>query len=247
MTANGTSAVLVSLAAVGLAAVHLVAGHVGDFETIPRSEWLSMAGGVSVSYVFVHVLPEIQVASRAVEDAALLPWLEHHVYLLVLVGFVAFYGLEQFVRATGESNRESRPPERNGAGVFWLHVGSFAAYNALIGYLLVHRETQSVESLLLYVVAMALHFVVNDCGLREHHGRAYHDRGRWLLAVAILGGVGIGFLTEVNELLTSSLFAFLAGGIVLNVIKEELPNERRSRFRAFAAGAGGYAVMLLSG
>jgi hypothetical protein len=245
MTAGDPTAVLAPLAAVGLAAVHLFAGHVGDFEMIPRSEWLSLAGGVSVSYVFVHVLPEIQVASRTVRDAALLPWLEHHVYLLALVGFGSFYGLEQFVRATGESDRERDTPDW-GPGVFWLHVGSFAAYNALIGYLLVHHETSGVLSLLLYVVAMALHFVVNDYGLREHHGRAYHDRGRWLLAAAVLCGVGIGLLTEVSELLTAALFALLGGGVILNVIKEELPNERRSRFRAFAVGAGGYAAVLLS-
>lgn len=247
MTAVDPSIVLAPLAAVGLAAVHLFAGRVGDLEMIPRSEWLSLAGGVSVSYVFVHVLPEIQVASRTVEGSAPFPWLEHHVYLLALVGFGSFYGLEQFVRATGESDRESRAPGPNEAGVFWLHVGSFAPYNALIGYLLVHRESHGVESLLLYAVAMALHFVVNDYGLREHHGRAYHDRGRWLLAAAVLGGVGIGLLTEVSELLVSALFAFLAGGVILNVIKEELPSERRSRFRAFAAGAGGYAAVLLSG
>jgi hypothetical protein len=41
------------------------------------------------------------------------------------------------------------------------------------------------------------------------------------------------------------LFAFLAGGIVLNVIKEELPEERESRFPAFVVGTGGYAVLLL--
>ena len=246
MTAGDPAGVLAPLVALGLASVHLFAGRVGDLEMIPRSEWLSLAGGVSVSYVFVHVLPEVQVASRTVRGADLLPWLEHHVYLLALVGFGSFYGLEQFVRTTGESDRERRPPERNEAGVFWLHVGSFAVYNALIGYLLVHRESSGVVGLLLYAVAMALHFVVNDYGLREHHGRAYHDRGRWLLAAAVLGGLGIGLLTEVSELLTAALFALLAGGVILNVIKEELPEERRSRFRAFAAGAGGYAAVLLS-
>ncbi|HWN44540.1 MAG TPA: hypothetical protein VNW71_20115 [Thermoanaerobaculia bacterium] len=41
------------------------------------------------------------------------------------------------------------------------------------------------------------------------------------------------------------LFAFLAGGIVLNILKEELPSERESRFSAFALGAGSYAAILL--
>jgi len=38
---------------------------------------------------------------------------------------------------------------------------------------------------------------------------------------------------------------FLAGGISRNVIKEELPPDRESRFWAFAIGAAGYAALLL--
>ncbi len=41
------------------------------------------------------------------------------------------------------------------------------------------------------------------------------------------------------------LFAFLTGCIVLNVLKEELPEERESSLWAFATGAAVYAVLLL--
>jgi len=33
---------------------------------------------------------------------------------------------------------------------------------------------------------MALHFVVNDNGLREHHREVYDRIGRWILAAAII-------------------------------------------------------------
>ena len=130
-------------------------------------------------------------------------------------------------------------------GVFWLHVGSFAVYNVLIGYLLLHREEPGVTSLVTFFVAMALHFFVNDYGLREHHGRAYHRYGRWVLAAAVTAGVGLGYLVDVGDLLLAVLFAFLGGGVILNVIKEELPAERRSRFGSFATGVAGYTAVLL--
>lgn len=41
------------------------------------------------------------------------------------------------------------------------------------------------------------------------------------------------------------LTAFLAGGVVLNVLKEELPEERESSFGAFAVGATLYAAIVL--
>ena len=41
------------------------------------------------------------------------------------------------------------------------------------------------------------------------------------------------------------LFDFLTGCIVLNVLKEELPEERECSLWPFAAGAAVYAVVLL--
>jgi hypothetical protein len=35
-------------------------------------------------------------------------------------------------------------------------------------------------------------------------------------------------------------------GVIMNVLKEELPQERKSRFWAFAVGAGAYAAILLT-
>jgi zinc transporter ZupT len=93
---------------------------------------------------------------------------------------------------------------------------------------------------------MALHFVVNDNGLREHHREVYDRIGRWILAAAIIVGWVIGQGTEIHEAAIAVLFAFLAGGVILNVLKEELPDERQSKFWAFALGAAIYAALLVS-
>ena len=93
---------------------------------------------------------------------------------------------------------------------------------------------------------MALHFVVNDHGLREHHKDAYLRTGRRVLAAAIIFGWVVGLLTEIPELAIAVLTAFLAGGVVMNVLKEELPEERESHFWAFALGAAFYAALLLA-
>ena len=234
---------LAPLLALGLAVVHLFAGRLWFLDGLPRSRGLSFAGGVSVSYVFVHLFPEVQEAGAAIHKSEFGPlalFAEHHVYLVALAGFVIFYGLERLAQVGG--GREASDPNPD---VFWLHVGSFGAYNALVGYLLIHREEAGLTSLFLFFVAMALHFIVNDHGLREHHGALYRRRGRWLLAAAVLLGTGIGLTVAVPEGVLAVLFAFLAGGVVLNVIKEELPEERESRFPAFAAGTAGYAALLL--
>lgn len=236
------------LAVIGLVLVHLFAGKLHILEGIPRSRWLSMAGGVSVAYVFIHLLPELsehqEVLSRAVDGP--LGFLERHVYLLSLSGLAIFYGLDRLAlksrkRKPGEAEESSTSP-----GVFWLHIVSFGVYNALIGYLLLHREQSGLGSLIFFAVAMSLHFLVNDYGLREHHKEMYKHIGRWILVAAILAGWGIGLFAEVSEVVLAMLIAFLSGGIILNVLKEELPEERESRFSAFVLGVAAYTALLLA-
>lgn len=241
------------LAALAFAVVHVLGGRLTFLEVRPRSIWLSVAGGVSVAYVFVHVLPELADRQRAfTSDGASgagegpLIALERHVYLIALAGLAAFYGLERLARCSSAREAQAGRPRRPARPVFWLHLGSFAAYNVLIGYLLVHREEADPRGLAIYASALALHFVVNDQALRELHGELYSARGRWVLAAAPLAGWAVGVSTKVGPMAIAALFAFLAGGIVLNVLKEELPEERESRFSAFTMGAATYALLLLA-
>jgi hypothetical protein len=250
------------LAAALLALVHVVTPGLRGLRGTPRSVWLSVAGGVSVAYVFVHLLPELaegqRHVSRAVEPAMGPPGLgfaERHVYLVALVGLAAFYGLDKLAersrgqRPEGEhegAGRDADPEAATTPGVFWVHMGSFALYNALIGYLLYHREGSERGELALFAIAMALHFLVTDFGLAEHHRHRYHRIGRWLLVVALGVGVALGATTALSAAAIAVLVAFVAGGVILNVLKEEVPGERQSRFWAFAGGMAAYAALLLA-
>ncbi|MBV6625966.1 MAG: hypothetical protein KI793_24050 [Rivularia sp. (in: Bacteria)] len=233
--------------AVGLALTHLYSGKL-RFIQVPRSRWLSGAGGVSVAYVFVHILPELSEHQAVFEEThkGLISFFEHHVYLLALFGLTIFYGLERMASESRDNQEEAGKGDVTTQGVFWVHIVSFAIYNALIGYLLMHREEPGMDNMLLYSLAMALHFVVNDFGLRENHKHIYDHIGRWILAAAIIVGWVIGGGTQIGEAAIAVLFAFLAGGIVLNVLKEELPEERESRFWAFGLGALIYTALLLA-
>lgn len=226
----------------GMALAHLFSYKLLFLQGIPRSPWLSMAGGISVAYVFLHILPELSASQGHLEETGglVIGYLEHHVYLVALLGLGLFYGLE---RAAKE--KRSTAEDKGSAYVFWLHMASFSIYNGLIGYLLLHRVDQSIQSLLLFFFAMTVHFVVNDYGLREDHEEDYDRRGRWVLVAALFVGWAVGLVTEIPEAAIAVLFAFLAGAVVLNVLKEELPRERKSRFWAFALGALAYAVLLL--
>lgn len=232
------------LAASVIAAVHLFSPWLRVLDVVPRRAWLSAAGGIALAYVFLHLLPEL--AERQVALASggrQLMARETEVFLLALVGLLSFYGLERLVRLAGSGDK--------GAGhdaaptVFTIHVAGFAVYNALVGYLLVHRDHGDGAGLWFFAAAMAVHFLVNDRAFYREHGSRYLAAGRWLLALAVYLGLVIGLAMPISDLSVTLVFAFLAGAIILNVMKEELPEERESAFSALLVGAAGYAALLM--
>jgi hypothetical protein len=233
--------------ALALALVYAVGAWLGEHgagAAWARRRWVSVAAGVSVAYVFVDVLPELAEHHRAflemMGEGLLLAG--ERIYLLALAAFVVLYGLEHMVLA---SRKKRATPEAGSAGaIYWLHVGSFAAYSALIGYLLVERAERGPIALAAYGFAMALHFLIVDHSLREQHGRLYDRTGRWVLAASVLVGWMVGATTPFSKVVSARLFAVLAGGVVITSLRAELPGDREGRFWPFCLGAAAYAVLL---
>lgn len=228
---------LVVAGVVVLGALHLFGGRLHFLTYVPRSRWLSFAGGASVAYVFLHLLPEVAAAATAIDEQVEVFGAGDLAWVLALVGLALFYAVE--VR-----NRSSESSETSSSSVFWFSMASYAVYNFLIGYLL-HERGSDAADLAPFVVAMAFHFVVNDFALREDHKGSYHSIGRWLLVAAIAGGAAAGALVELSEAALGAVLAFIGGGVILNVMKEELPDEAESSFGSFAAGAALYGLLLL--
>lgn len=238
---------LTFLAALGFVVIHLHVGRLRFLDAEPRSAVLSFAGGVAVAYIFLHVLPELSSHQRTFARAlGLAPGAaEAWVYLVALAGLVLFYGLERGAKLSRRRRRRISGEDRVEAELEALQLASYAFFNFLLGYLLSHREQTGLYSLAIYFVAMAFHIATSDYGLRQDHKEIYEARTRWVQAAAVMVGWAVGALTEVPQIVIGLLFAFLAGGVILNVLKEELPEERRSRFWPFASGVAAFAVLLL--
>lgn len=230
--------------AIGFTFIHLFSKSMTFIKDTPRSRFLSIAGGIAVSYVFIHLLPDLNKHQHIIEKAGgsgIFHLLENHVYLIALLGLTIFYGLEKMVKnSKKENNMDKVDP-----GIFWIHISSFFVYNALIGYLLIREEYNGYWGMFFYFLALAVHFITNDHSLRKNHEAVYDRYGRWLLAAAILFGWVVGLFVELEEIYISLLTAFLAGGIILNVLKEELPEERKSSFFSFFLGVFCYSALLM--
>ncbi|SEP88273.1 hypothetical protein [Streptomyces radiopugnans] len=243
-----------------LALLHLTAPRIRKLPLVPERATGSFAGGLAVAYVFLHLLPELAEGSEAIGEALSdvlrpTPLTDLGVFTVALAGFTCFYGLERLAdRHGGRGARERRDADAGssvgggrepGAWVYRLHLGSFLVYNALITYTMALRLRTGVVFALLFTVAMGLHFVLTDRSLEEHYHGRFRRGGRYALAAALLLGWGLSaVLAPTSTLLVSVLTAALAGSILLNVFKEEIPSGRRSSFPWFLAGLVLYAGLL---
>lgn len=231
-----------------LCLIHIFVNRL-KFTGMPRSKWLSIAGGISVSYIFLQAFPELHHFQEEInrEDVFSIGRIhELEIYLVGLLGLSFFYGLENKTRKSVESRRKPNEGEHTeNIGIFWIHITSFAVYNFIIGYLLLNREEVSFLQMLLYAVAMSFHLIVTDHSLESHFAHNYRKRGRWLLVTALIAGWATSIFTSIQHTHVGIIFAFIAGGVIMNVMKEELPRERESDLLSFLAGVLFYSVVLI--
>ncbi len=91
---------------------------------------------------------------------------------------------------------------------------------------------------------MALRALITDRGMYEAHRHDFDRYGRPVLLVAAPVGWLLGVVGELPPAV-APVRALLAGGVVLHVLQEELPEDRESSYPAFLLGALGYATLLL--
>lgn len=233
-----------TLAALALAALHLLIPRLRFVRRVPRQWWLSFAGGVAVAYVFLLLLPKLEAGRPVLPAVGLLGDLERQVYLVALGGLLTFFGLERLALGSRLARSAAGQPDVTSTPVFWVTITLHGLYGVLIGYLLVD-DRRDLRGVVLFGGAMLLHLLVNGYALYEHHRGEYVRFGRWVLAAAVGGGWLLGVLSDLPKSLTGALTAFLSGGVLMNVFREELPAAHESRFRPFLLGAALYGGILL--
>lgn len=204
--------------------------------------WVSIAGGVSVSTVFIDLLPEISERQAGFSTgphrgAALFP--EQAIYLAAMAGFVLFYGLEYLLAASASGDGEP------GVVFSSFRLTAFAGYSSLIAYLLIHNLWKGPASLALYTLAMAFHLLLVDHSLAQSSYGRYETRERWVLALAVLVGWCAGMLTSIPEQWLARITGFVCGGVIMNTLVVELPQGRGGRFWLFVFAAAAYTVVLI--
>lgn len=218
------------------ALIHFFAFKIRKLRFGTHSKFLSAGGGIAISYVFIDLLPKISESDLIITQAlsGVIPYFERHAYIMALLGFLLFFTVDRAQKAVP------------GKKAFWLSLFSYALFNFLIGYAVADKDNPEVKPLLLFGIAMGLHYFTNDYTLSEVYEDDYEHFGKWLLVSFLFLGWLLGLWITLSPTAVALISAFIGGGVIMNVIRHELPQDKPNNLRTFLFAAFLYTIILLT-
>lgn len=222
------------IALVTLAIIHLFANKAKALGWIWHGRFIAFAAGISFAYVFVDLLPALEKGQPVLKRAfgELIPYFDRHTYVIALFGVLFYYGLHT-------------QSENGGARNFWLSVSGYILFNFFVGASLSDANNPEIQPIMLFTIAVGMHYLVADRNAGRADMSLYEHSARWLLIAALFIGFAVGMATHIPDTFVVLAVSFLAGGILLNTLKYELPKRERGGFLFFVFGSLLYTGILL--
>lgn len=222
------------LALLTLVAIHLFANQGKRTEWLWHGRFLSFAAGISFAYVFIDLLPALAKGQPALQRsfAHLVPYLDKHAYIIALIGVLFYYGVHTCTQI-GEKTS------------YIVTTVGYVLFNFFMGASLSDSSDPELQPLLLFTIAMGLHYFIKDHNDALENPGVFKQCTRWLLAGALIAGYIFGQLTHIPDALVAIAISFISGGVLLNVLRYELPKREKIGYLFFVAGAVIYSSILL--
>ncbi len=199
----------------------------------------SFSSGLAVAYVMIILIPEYQVFNGQVTFG----WI--NAYKLSLLGLIAFKGIQHYclllakksAQAMGEWGFVKARQEEKLLG-FRVSTAVFAVYAALILLTLPYQlgHLHGPADKLLYLLTFVMHLGFNVFGLFEENEKHF----RRLVPPVVFSVLTVALVFTLFNILPTALLlgclSVLAGIILYNVFKNELPSAETSSFAWFAIG-----------
>ena len=195
----------------------------------------SIGGGIALAYVFLQLFPEIEEAHAGLGD---------RIHLVTLASLIAFDAIELRLLSAPPASAAPRSPHAR-LRVFWLHIALSWIYTALIVFVIPGEAREDALLVTVGSVAIGLHLIYKDYVLRTRHPEEYELKGRYLLALAPVVGWLAHFVVQPPEHFFDFFVAILAGFLMQNVFREELPKHEGLRLGWLVIGAAGYALLVV--
>jgi hypothetical protein len=192
-----------------------------------KEVFVSFVAGLSVTYIFLHLFP--QVYSGAQDYPRL-------IFLFMLFGFVFYHVAEKWVYQHAPRDKLRKEIEEQ-------HAATLFFYHFLIGLVLVSLIQESLISGLLYFIPVSLHVIIN---VLPHS----HKFRRWYIKAFFTGaplfGVLVASLVDIPNVVNFGLLGVLAGLLLFLEAREVIPHKREGSVLFFLLGVIVYWALITS-
>ena len=180
----------------------------------------SFSAGLTVSYFFLVMLPEISKSFTPIEFN----------FLFALAGFSIFYIVEEVIYERGSNLSEVRKEFKE------LHSIFIFSYHFVIGFLLFFLMEDGFSQALLFYVPVLVHTAVNSLAIKEMHEEMLDKL--WVKVLASFSavlGVATSYMVDAAQVVSYSLLG-LIGGMFLYIVVHDALDPRRERPVGFMIG-----------
>lgn len=212
-----------------LAVVHYFSDKIHPEDPVIRHKLVSFVAGISITYIFLLLLPEVYAGVES---------LNKFLFLFILAGFACFHLIEKHIYQ--HESKEILHEELRIA-----HSAMFFFYHLVIGILLVEMVNINAVGGILFFVPILFHTAVSSASLKGVH---ISIRERIMLKIVLscstLFGVLIAYFVMVPSHILHALLGFVVGSLLYVVIRDSIPKETVGKAIYFVLGVVVYALII---
>lgn len=226
---NTSSFTALALSAV-LGAIHFLSDRIKPEEGRHHYRIISLAAGISISYLFLNLLPHTY-------DAAI--HLKSFIFLFLLTGFTFFHLAEKYIYQHADPGKISQE-------LASIHTVAFFIYYFLVGMVLKNMLNANILEGFLFLFPITLHAGLSSASLARIHGR-FRERLwiKWILSLSPFLGTLLAIFVLIPPLLNNIFISTIAGALLYIIIKEFLPEKEKGQPFYFIIGVTMFFIVMV--
>lgn len=196
-----------------------------------REKIVSFSSGVSITYIFMQLIPEFH--NIALESTQL-------IFVFPLAGFSSVHLLEKYIDKSGI------PKEKMRKDYVEIHSIFLFLYYGSIGYLIASLLAENAASGLLFFLPIILHAAVSSFSVTEIHesfkGRNY---AKYSISLAPILGVLIHNFGNIADQYFNFVFGTVIGMFFYIVVRDSIPRDEKGKPKEYMIGVMIYLAIIL--
>jgi len=131
-------------------------------------------------------------------------------------------------------------------GIFGIRKLLYTLYNMMLAFMIVNRQHESMLSMKIIIVVLAMHFIVLNASFKEIYHERFKIYIRWFAVLGLIVGAALAKAVTIPGYIFAYTFALIGGVITYTALKQELPKTNHRAPFHFLAGVVCFTLLILS-